>query len=239
MARILGLWFWLVNAAIAALVLSTALDFLFATIAQLMGWEAGDEFDLAPRWLAVAVAGLLIVPLTNPVRRWLWSLPIVGDILAKHVFEDLDGDWTVEIESNWPTVEALLTASQKTAAAPFDPVREPETIPAPKRVQFDATIRLGWDKAEVTFQPNAETTLRQSRTIVFEMIKKCADYPARVFWGFRQFNTDVKATDEDNFIGAATLDVVSKDELVGTYWNNRSWRKGLNTAGRITMKRKL
>lgn len=181
---------------------------------------------------------LLATPLLPPVRKQLWKFPVIGSVLRTHVFEDLDGDWDVEIESNWPTVSALLKASSDPDSAPFDPVNSPQTIPEPAVAEFEATIEVGWEKAEVTFHPNERTPLRQSRTIVFELIRKCPDFPARVFWGFRQFNTSVEATDEDNFLGAAMLDVVSCDELSGVYWNNRSWRKGLNAAGRITMKRK-
>lgn len=238
MARVLGLPFWITTAAMTVLVLSALINATFASFAVWLDLDVGTHVDLAPRWLAVLAFALLVTPLLPPVRKWLWRLPVVGKCLRTHVFEDLDGDWDVEIESNWPTISALLKASSDPDSAPFDPVNSPQTIPEPAVTEFEATIKIGWEKAEVTFHPNATTPLRQSRTIVFELIRKCTDYPARVFWGFRQFNTSVEATDEDNFLGAAMLDVVSRDELSGVYWNNRSWRKGLNAAGRITMKRK-
>jgi hypothetical protein len=239
MARVLGLWFWITTSAVAAILLSTLLDAGAAFIAGNLGIEAGATFDLSPRWLAAALALIFAGVFYPPARKWLWGLPWLGGALRNQVFEDLDGEWSVEIESNWPTISALLKASSDAATKPFDPVKFPETIPEPAISKFEATIAMGWEKAEVTFHPNAQTPLRQSRTIVFELIRKCADYPARVFWGFRQFNTGVESTDEDNFLGAAMLDVLSADELRGVYWNNRSWRKGLNAAGRITMRRKV
>ncbi|TGY90064.1 hypothetical protein E5163_02750 [Marinicauda algicola] len=238
MARVLGLGFWITAAAIVVLLLSAFINAISASIAVIFGLEIGADVDLAPRWLAVLAWAILITPFLPPVRKWLWRLPLVGGFLRTHVFEDLDGHWDVEVESNWPTISALLKASSDMAAGPFDPVNAPETIPEPALTKFDATIKIGWEKAEATFHPNDTTPLRQSRTVVFELIRKCTDYPARVFWGFRQFNASVEATDEDNFLGAAMLDVVSADELSGVYWNNRSWRKGLNAAGRITMRRK-
>ncbi|MHA6287136.1 hypothetical protein [Maricaulis sp. CAU 1757] len=238
MARILGLWFWMVTSAVAALLLSTAIDLVLSVFARLLGLEIGAELNIAPRWLALAIAALLVLPFLPRVRRWLWRLPWIGSQLRKHVFEDLDGDWTVEIDSNWPTVEAMWKASRDANEERFDPVSNPDTMCEGVPFRFDATITMGWAKAEVIIYPNKSTPLQQSRTIIFELIRKCADYPPRVFWGFRQFNSSVEATDEDNFLGAAMLDVVSADELTGTYWNNRSWRKGLNVAGRITMKRR-
>lgn len=238
MARVLGLWFWIIASALTALVVTSAFDVIEQCAAILFGSEGADSFDLAPRWIALLVAGLLIAPLFPPVRKRLWRRGWLGDLLRNRVFEDLDGEWTVRIESNWPTVERLLKASSDPDADRFDPVANPDTIPELRVIEFDASIAIGWEKAEATFHPNNATPLRQSRTITFELLRKCADNPARVFWGFRQFNTSVEATDEDNFLGAAMLDVVSADELDGVYWNNRAWRRGLNVAGRIIMRRK-
>ena len=238
MARILGLWFWISTAAVVALVASAILDLIFTSITILLGGEAAVGIDLPPRLLATALTGLLILPFFPAVRRRLWKLWWLRDVLPKVVFEDLDGEWGVEIESNWPTISRMLEASRNPECRPFDPLSsEKEDVPKPSVHNFRATIELGWDKAQVTFHPNENTPLKHSRTIVFELLRPCQDYPPRVFWGFRQFNSEVSATDEDNFLGAAMLDVISADELVGTYWNNRSWRSGLNAAGRITMKR--
>ena len=51
-----------------------------------------------------------------------------------------------------------------------------------------------------------------------------------------------QATDDRMFEGAAKLEVVfdaDDTELKGTYWTNRAWQRGLNTAGTMTASRSI
>jgi hypothetical protein len=46
-------------------------------------------------------------------------------------------------------------------------------------------------------------------------------------------------TDDRVFDGASKLEIIINEEntvLKGTYWTNRAWQRGLNTAGLISMK---
>ena len=48
-------------------------------------------------------------------------------------------------------------------------------------------------------------------------------------------------TDDRLFEGAAKLEIIVNEAdtvLKGTYWTNRAWQRGMNTAGLITMKQK-
>ncbi|MEL7042477.1 MAG: hypothetical protein AAGL90_13210 [Pseudomonadota bacterium] len=56
---------------------------------------------------------------------------------------------------------------------------------------------------------------------------------------FEQSVPDPLPTDQDHHMGAATLDAKVAEETVleGEYWNRRSWRKGLNAAGIMTLRR--
>jgi hypothetical protein len=52
---------------------------------------------------------------------------------------------------------------------------------------------------------------------------------------FRQLNPKPEATDERELQGAAWLETERDGCLMkGRYWMNRSWHRGLNTAGLVT-----
>lgn len=49
-----------------------------------------------------------------------------------------------------------------------------------------------------------------------------------------------KKTDDRSFEGTAKLEIIvdSQDTILkGTYWANRAWQRGQNTAGILTIKR--
>ena len=56
---------------------------------------------------------------------------------------------------------------------------------------------------------------------------------------FEQTTPDHAITDEERHMGAANL-VIDPDDLEtaeGVYWTRRSWKTGLNTAGRLDLRR--
>lgn len=211
-------------------------DYAQAVAASRNQWSTLLSTLFSPRVIGVLVGMGFMALLAKPIWTRAWGFWWIGGLLRKHVFEDLNGEWLVTIDSNWPAVSALLEAA-KADGAKYDPVSEPQSIPQTGRFEFRATIDQGWEKASIEVLPNKDSPLRQSRTFAFDLIKACADAPPRVFWGFRQTNGVLEGTDEDNFLGAALLEVISSDYLEGLYWNNRSWRGGLNAAGRISLSR--
>ena len=238
MARVLGLWFWLSAAATIAVLLSSAFDWAFINIFRFVSADESFDFGITPRLIGMAVALIVMALLAPSARRCLWRVPILRDWLRKQLFEDIDGTWKGTIESNWPVIEKMLDVSSHRVSSSFDPIERPEQIPPLKKVSaFSVKLNMGWDKVSAEFLPNDDSPLASSRTIAVELIRPCAEYPARIFLGFHQRNSEVSKTDEDNFIGAAMLDVISSNMLEGVYWNNRSWRSGLNAAGRITLER--
>lgn len=238
MARILGLWFWLTTAAVLAVLIVWFADYLSAAAENRGHWGDFILSLVSPRLIGVLVGAAIMATLTKPVWTRLWRIKWlgIGSFLRSHIFEDLNGEWRVTIDSNWPAVSALLEAAKSTEAS-YDPVSFPQSIPPQSTTEFSATIDQRWERASIEIRPNEKTPLLQSRTFAFDLIKATTDAPQRVFWGFKQINGALEATDEDNFLGAAHLEVRSSDLLEGVYWNNRSWRCGLNAAGRIKLER--
>lgn len=143
----------------------------------------------------------------------------------------------MEIHSNWPTIYALQQAAANSDNERIDVQLLTKKLPPHKILKFRGVLIQNWQKVTFTIEKNEGSPLQNSRTISLELLQATNDQPKRIAWLFRQENNTVASTDEDNFLGAALLNVDSPNEISGKYWNNRSWRKGLNTAGEIIMKR--
>lgn len=242
MAEIVGLKRWLFLSAFLALVLNEfALPHLLPHVGaavQSPGLPASDAPIVPLRLIALAASTIISVVMLDWAWRACWRLPWFGAWLRQNIFEDLNGEWDVEISSNWPLIEQILEASSSVNKPRFDPRSAKANFPPLKRHEFTATIKQDWTKTAIEMHPNATTPLLNSRSISFDLIEKGVDFPHRVSWVFRQTNKEVSAADEESFLGAAILEVHGQNELSGYYWSNRSWRKGLNPAGTITMRRK-
>lgn len=241
MAEIVGLKRWLFLSAFLALILNElALPHLLphmGAAVQSLGLPARDAPVVPLRLIALAASTIISILILNLVWRAFWRLPWLGAWLREQIFEDLNGEWEVEFRSNWPIIEKMVESSSDPKIKKFDPRTADASFPPFKLIPFKATIRQGWTYATAEIHSNGETPLLISRTISFDLIKKNSDFPHRVAWVFRQTNRDVEATDDSCFFGGAILEVNGPNELRGEYWNNRAWRKGLNAAGTITMRR--
>jgi SMODS-associating 2TM, beta-strand rich effector domain len=232
-AKLLGLRFWLGAAAYMAIA-----GALLAPIAWHAAFPENPNSGLiAPRIIVLGVQAIFALILWKPVWRKIWSFPRIGKYLANRIFPDLNGAWEMETQSNWPTIEPLRNSAKDFSAPRIDILAEGQNLPAPRIDKFRAEIDQNWQQATISVAPNPETPLRSSKTWSFDLLPRIDDQRQRVTWIFRQTNKDVAATDEDSFLGAAVLDVLSPDLLEGVYWNNRSWRRGLNAAGKITLRR--
>jgi hypothetical protein len=188
------------------------------------------------RNVAVCIAIVASLIFIQRVWRGIWRFPFLGNYLSDKIFPDLNGRWTITIRSNWPIIDALREAARDVGASRLD-VRAAPLLPPLGTFSFEGEITQTWRRATFVVFPNEATPLRISRTVAFDLIRASDDQPKRVAWVFRQENAAVAATDEDNFLGAALLEVTNADRLTGKYWNNRSWRLGLNAAGEIEMSR--
>lgn len=200
--------------------------------------EAISAILNSARFIALAVAAFVTLFFWNPVWRFFWKLPLIGALLADKFFPDINGDWKITVESNWPTVDAMRQAARDNSSDRFDVLDENATFPSLSKYKFNGRIEQSWRSTSLEIFPNPAGPLNDSRTLAVDLIQGTDSEPKRIAWVFRQTNkAQIEATDEDNFLGAALLRVISKDELDGYYWNNRSWRKGLNAAGLIKMTR--
>ena len=240
MAKFVSLSFWIVLAVYLALAsplavgwietwLTTNLPVLGAPIASL----------LTSRVIAVVIWGSVALFIVVPGWRLFWKLPLLGPWLANRIFSDLNGEWTVTLQSNWPVVNCLKIAAASEEIT-FDPFVD--ELPNLLEASFEVKIKQTWFRTDVTFLPNEKTPLLSSETISVEFFKS-ENGKKSVAWVYKQTNKRdntqrLAVTDQPKFYGSAILDVIEDaTELQGQYWQNRFWDRGLNAAGIITLKR--
>lgn len=240
MIKLVPVKWYVSGAAVLTIVLLTTQAFLLEVLKPLSG-ELSIVIGVldSARTVVVFVWLIFAALLWKPIWTRVWRCPFVGPWLSNHFFPDLNGEWDVVIQSNWPTIEMLRKAAKTPTEARFDVLDENTKLPPPGVVQLKATIDQGWSRSTVTIEPNSQTPMRRSKTLALDLIPAADDQPKRIAWIFRQENASVAPTDEGNFLGAALLQVGGDpDILQGQYWSNRSWRKGLNAAGEIELRRR-
>jgi hypothetical protein len=194
------------------------------------------------RIVVAAVDVILLIGLTNPVWRFFWnSTGPLGRWLSKKIYPDLNGTYDVVLESNWPVVKRMLDASRKDAER-FDPFNLDQPAPDLQRVELEATIEQSWFEICMRMYPKAAgAVIKSSRTLVTVPLSSTPTKDKELVYLFEQANEQRAPTDDERFYGAARLviDPVVPGRLSGEYWNNRSWRRGVNAAGRLTLTRRL
>lgn len=173
--------------------------------------------------------------LLNPIWRRIWKwVPALN-----RWFPDLNGEWDVELSSNWPRQYHLIQA-----AAGFDGNFDIRTCPeadlAPLQlVKLKAEISQTWWGFEMTmWNPQADTPIEGSDTIMVEPFPAKGLKPAGISYFYKQRNQTSNVSDDTEFFGAARLTYDHKsDKLIGLTWTARMWPRAMNTAGPITFTR--
>ena len=195
----------------------------------------------------VLFGAIFFVLFLKPVWRHIWRWPIIGPWLSREVFPDLNGEWDVEMISNWSRIEVMKGAAKDTTLPRYDAETGYPTVGLMKVKTFEkAVIDQGWGSVRMTLHPSADrphdshAKAEESITIAFDLLRDGTGRP-QVAYLYVQKNKmiDLAATDVPDFLGAAMLTVIQDDtdqlKLKGTYFTARSWVKGLNTAGELTL----
>lgn len=182
------------------------------------------------------VAGGVIVVIGAKWGAWrrLWRR---FDALNTIVYPDLNGVWVGDLRSNWPVIERMAKAA-KGEVASFDPfgsangdATELQAVPIILRIEAD------WFTISAVME--RDTRYSDSETIAVNPIRAVGGGAHRLSYVFRNRTPDPLPTDCSHHLGAALLDVVwgASPRLEGTVWTERNWRKGMNTAGLLSLTR--
>ena len=240
MAKFVPLKFWVTLAIYLALASPLAIGWLDAWLSTNVPWLGASLASvLTSRVTAIIIWGLFAAIVVFQGWRLLWKTPLLGQWLANRYFPDLNGEWVVTIQSNWPIVDSLKRAAASTENT-FNPFAD--DMPDLLEASFDVKIKQSWLKTDVEFLPNDKTPLLSSETISVEFLKS-ENGKKSIAWIYEQTNKQdntqrLAVTDQQKFHGSAVLNVnEDATELRGQYWQNRSWDRGLNAAGLIVLKR--
>ena len=189
--------------------------------------------DWGAHALKALSAGALVVGVVAGVPP-LWRIFYRLTRAHEWFYPDLSGTWEGETRSNFPLLQSLTKAAVRETEA-FDAARaewEPRVTPVTLHITvslFAMTMRM--DPAEAS-SGVAEVLIPEPGH---------NGLPHRLGYVFEGEVHDRALTDEESYWGAARLTYRREGEdevLEGPYWTNRAWVTGLNTSGRIQLRRR-
>lgn len=181
---------------------------------------ATGAFRIASLVVAVLIAVTLAAGQTS-VFPWLCRKTAL-----RHVFPDIDGDWNVELESNWPEIAAR------------EGIETPGEAPADEYLSGTITIRARLFAVHMKLE--MDTGYSASKTL-FVRVEKDAAGTFNLHYVYENQTLKPVETDSDSHFGAASLELKTHTGapiLKGRYWTNRNWEKARNTAGLVTLRRR-
>jgi hypothetical protein len=103
-----------------------------------------------------------------------------------------------------------------------------------------ATVRIIARLFHIRINLASDNRYSTSKTIFVRATRDPEDGSVVLHYLYRNSTKVPQATDSDYHDGAANLAVERHGDqlwLEGVYWTNRNWHPGLNTAGKITLRR--
>lgn len=171
----------------------------------------------------------------KPVWRFFWK----RISWLNNYFPDLNGQWDVELHSNWPRQEQVMHAANKIGDK-FDIKQASDSELAPLLpIKLRAEINQNWWSIQMTLRnPAKNTPIDGSDSVLIEPRAADGLVAPMILYIYKQINSTDNVSDDSEFYGAAKLSYdKSLDKLDGVFWTARMWRRAMNTAGTITFTR--
>lgn len=181
--------------------------------------------------LSLTLLGAIFGP-TGYFAPWrvLWRL---CPPLNRWVFPDLNGVWVGSTKSNWPTIERMLQAAQGEEA-----LAQAELVGVPP--QEDAiAVEIKASLFVIRIFAALSSTEGTSHTLTARPRLDANSGSLHVTYVYEQSVPVPRLMDEGLHIGAADVQLDRDDPTAaeGVYWTQRRWTLGLNTAGRVSLRR--
>jgi hypothetical protein len=173
---------------------------------------------LASATISVSVM-LLVALAASSVWRAVWW---VIRPLNRWIFPDLNGEWSVTMDSNI----AQIAKSH------------PQLKPAAVKANVTGTITIRQNLFGIVMIFRGDDGYSTSETTFVRLTKGKESGRFRLIYVFENETPLARPADEQRHFGAGRTEVLWVDgalKIEGYYWTNRMWRQGMNTAGTITM----
>nr|WP_306263983.1 hypothetical protein [Pararhizobium sp. IMCC3301] len=226
MYKLLPKQYWLAGLAIFALFNAAALWVVDQFNFSMNDWRVAT--------VSASAAALVFAFLFGGTGWWspwrvCWR---VVPFLNTKLFPDLNGIWVGSTRSNWPTIKNMLDAAQTDNKITRDELHDtPEQVDA-MAIEIKASLFY------VKITGGLSSTNGQSHSITVRPWKNDHDH-LHLTYIYKQETPNPVVTDDETHLGAADLviDMENIDKAEGVYWTRRNWKMGLNTAGRLQLRR--
>lgn len=154
----------------------------------------------------------------TPVFVWLCRLPVVRKLLPP-----IDGEWDMKLQSNWGIMQKWLGQGEGSSLYVIE-----------GKVKIKA--RLFSVKMEFT----SDIPYSESKTISVSVRPSDQIGILELNYMYINYTQVPVATDTNTHTGAARVFVKESGDgfvMDGTYFTDRKWTQGLNTAGQVTFTR--
>lgn len=153
------------------------------------------------------------------------SLPCVW-----RLFPNIDGEYEVEISSNWSIIKARDDGQEPESSLENKPLllkRVGKARISARLTQIDMTLAM-------------DDEYLSSETITCSVRRHQGERKPILLYMYDSHVPKPKITDSQRHLGAAHLSIPLErcpEVLEGNYWTDRNWHVGLNTAGHIKLTR--
>ena len=153
--------------------------------------------------------------------------------LVRFAYPDINGVWVGCTKSNWPIIENMKNKSE-------DEKTSNNKENHPNLQEDPIAIEIKSHLFSVYIRAYAKNTDSESFTLTAKPRWDCSKGRIKLSYVYQQDTKKLVKTDQEQHIGAAEVvfDPDEPDEANGIYWTRRSWREGLNTAGKIELARR-
>lgn len=172
-----------------------------------------------------AVSGLLFIAGETPLFPWLCGQPFVW-----RLFPNIDGEYEVEISSNWSVIEAL-------AENPNLDLSPDDDVPLVKKM---GKARIVARLTRIDLSLTMDDSYLKSETVTCSVRREMGERRPVLFYIYESLVLAPKYTDSQRHLGAGRVAIPLERRptcLEGNYWTDRNWHQELNTAGQIRLRR--
>ena len=166
-----------------------------------------------------------------------WVFPHIWKLgpVQSFTFPYVAGEWVGTISSNWPVLKAMMDGFTSTHSAHSIQELDIEKLGTEKK---PIKVTIEGDLFRVVMRMQTLNKYSVSRTLIMRPQRGGSLTPPSFFIFTKMTLRRRSQSDASGHLGAAVLEVSADGlSLEGTYWTARNWTKGLNTAGRIELKR--
>jgi hypothetical protein len=186
--------------------------------------------------ILITIALFWLIDATAVWRKvWKWKPQ-----LNEWVFPDINGLWQGNQYSNWPVIQSLKDAAMSNHDI-FDCEKSGvELLETAVKVRVKASLfKVQVELKSPPRSPSSNQPYSESKTFV-AVPRKPPEGNFELYYFYKNTTVDPEATDVSSHEGAAKLKIIKDGDewvMTGENMTNRQWRKGMNTAGHLTLAR--